>query len=66
MVGLKSTSGTKVPLEYNVTTVGNTSVSFNGTYSLTSLRVGAISCIKNHEDLYGPMHAVCQSDHDHR
>jgi len=52
-------------LSYDVTSVGSSPFPFNGTYSLTSLRDGAVSLILNHEALRGPMHGVCRSGHDH-
>jgi hypothetical protein len=54
----------KAELTYDVTSVGLSPFPFNGIYSLTSLRDGAVSHILNHEALRGPMHGVCRSGHD--
>ena len=54
----------KAELTYDVTSVGLSPFPFNGIYSLTSLRDGAVSHILNHEALRGPMHGVCRLGHD--
>jgi len=55
----------RAPITYKTTSIGSGSTCFNGNYTLTSLRDGAITFLMNNDDLHGPMHAVNRSGHDH-